>query len=52
MVLAKDKVECILKCKLLINNVQNCIVENLGTENWLKKTKKMNNEYHGKIWNE
>ena len=33
MVLAKDKVECILKCKLLINNVYNCIAENLGKEN-------------------
>ena len=33
MVLAKDKVECILKCKLLINNVLNCIVEHLGKEN-------------------
>ena len=47
MVLAKDKVECILKCKLLINNVQNYIVENLAKENDTK-TKKMNNEYHEK----
>ena len=48
MVLAKDKVECIRKCKLLINNVQNCIVKNLERKTDTK-TKKMNNEYHGKI---
>ena len=49
MVLAKDKVECILECELLINNVQNCIVENLERKTDKKKTKKMNNEYDGKI---
>ena len=32
-VLAKDKAEIILKCKLLITNVYNCIVENFGKEN-------------------
>ena len=48
MLLAKDKVECILKCKHLINNVQNCIVENLERKTDTK-AKKMNNEHHGKI---
>ena len=47
MVLAKDKVECILKCKLLINNVQKIWEKKTDT-----KTKKMNNEYYGKIRNE
>ena len=48
MVLAKDKVECILKCKLLINNIQNCTVEKLEKKTDTK-TEKMNNEYYGKI---
>ena len=47
MVLAKDKVECILKCKLLINNIQNCAVENLEKKTDTR-TEKMNNEQYGK----
>ena len=39
MVLAKAKVECVLKCKLLINNLQSCIVEKLRKENTDTKTK-------------
>ena len=33
IVFAKDEVECKLKCKLLITNVEKCVVENFGKEN-------------------
>ena len=33
IVVAKGEVECILKCKLLITDVEKCAVENFGKEN-------------------
>ena len=48
MVLAKDKVECILKCKL-DKQCTELHCRKFGNGKLIKKTKKMNNEYHGKI---
>ena len=48
MVLSKDKVECILKCKLLIKKCIELYHRKFG-KGKLIKNQKVNNEYHGKI---
>ena len=48
MVLAKDKVESKLKYKLLKTNVWFAL-QKISERKIDTKTKKMNNEYHGKI---